>query len=66
MTMISCSRLATFAVLLAAALGATACDQQGCGQVPEETSTQVQQIVCGEGTRLQAGQCVATQGVTTR
>ena len=50
-----------------ASLGAAACDSQsGCGQPPEETSTKAPPITCGAGTHLQAGQCVATEQITTR
>ncbi len=66
MTRISCTRLAAFAVLLAASFGAAACDQQGCGGAEEETTQKAAEIVCGPGTHLQGGQCVATQSVTTR
>ncbi|MDX6771123.1 MAG: hypothetical protein SF051_16455 [Elusimicrobiota bacterium] len=66
MTRISCTRFALLAFVFAASLGAAACDQQGCGGAEEEASTKAEEIVCGAGTHLQGGQCVATQGVTTR
>jgi hypothetical protein len=66
MNKISCSRWVSLAVVFAAALGATACGDQGCGGAEEEVTKKAEPIVCGEGTYLQGGQCVATQGVTTR
>lgn len=67
MKTISCSRLFVLAGVLIASLGAAACDQQGCGQ-PEEDSTSTQKpvVTCGPGTYLQAGQCVASVPAQTR
>lgn len=66
MTKISCSRMGALAAILAASLGAAACDSGGCGGEEEETTKKAAEIVCGEGTHLQGGQCVATQKVTTK
>lgn len=66
MNKFSCSRMVALAAVFAAALGAAACDSQGCGGAEEEVTKKAEPIVCGEGTHLQGGQCVATQGVTTR
>jgi hypothetical protein len=65
MMRISCTRLGLAALLLAA-LGAAACDSQGCGQPAEDTEAKAPApITCGAGTHLQAGQCVATETAQT-
>lgn len=67
MNRISCSRVVGLAAALALSLGAAACDSQGCGgEEMEEAKNNAPQITCGAGTYLQGGQCVATQGVSTR
>lgn len=65
MTRISCTKVGALAGLLAASLGAAACDSQGCGGKEEEAAQTVAPIVCGAGTQLQGGQCVATSPVQT-
>lgn len=66
MNRISCTRLGSLAAVLALALGAAACDSQGCGQEMAEDEQKAPDIVCGAGTQLQAGQCVVTESVSTR
>lgn len=66
MNKILCSRMGLLAALLVASLGAAACDSQGCGGEEVDTgSTQPPIVTCGPGTRLQAGQCVATEPIRT-
>ena len=67
MKSIFCSRFGLLAAVLVASLGAAACDSQGCGGQEEldTGSTQPPIVTCGPGTRLQAGQCVATQAIQT-
>ncbi len=66
MTKISCTRVGALAAILAASLGAAACDSAGCGEEKEEASTKAAEIVCGAGTKLQGSQCVATEPIKTQ
>lgn len=59
-------RLSPRVLVFVAAFGLAACDQQGCGPQAEEAVKKAPEIVCGVGTTLQAGQCIATETVTTR
>lgn len=68
MNRISRTRPGAWALMLVLALGAAACDgQQGCGpQQVEEEAKKAPELVCGAGTFLQGGQCIATTPVKTQ
>lgn len=67
MNKISPARMGVLAAVLAASMGAAACGGGGCGGSEEEEAAQTAApIVCGEGTILQSGQCVARDSIRTR